>query len=366
MPWYNDLRPDRDENLQKFAKVFPLFPNDEKKRTIANLLTLREALQAELNPRKTDNNLLIASWNLKEFGHLRDRTPESIFYIAEIIDKFDLVAIQELKGGLEHFNQLMQLLGKNWEYVINDITEGRSGNKERSAYVYNKHRVSFAGLAGEIVIQPEKVGNKIAQLKRSPFMTGFKAGWKKFALINVHLHPGNKSDDDELRREEIRLLFDVIAKKIESNTLWSENIIVTGDFNLYKDNKTTKDMIDDYGFKEIHDLMGINTNVVDSQAYDRVYYLPNEYFNINDDPNSRNAGVFKLFDHLYKEEGWEAYKGLMLQHKEKPETLTNDEKFKSYFRNHWRKGQLSDHNPIWFEMIVDNSDDFLREKFNRF
>ena len=366
MPWYNDLRPERDENLQKFAKVFPLFPNDEKKRTISNLISLRKALQQEINPRRTDDNILIASWNIKEFGHLRDRTPESIFYIAEIIDKFDLVAIQELKGALDDFKRLMQLLGSNWSYVINDITEGRAGNLERSAYVYNKNRVEFAGLAGEIIVSEEDSGSNLKQLKRSPFMTGFKAGWKKFALINVHLHPGNKSDDEKKRQEELELLFGVLSDKIKAGRMWSDNIIVMGDFNLFRSNSDSDKFISDQGFVEIHDLMGHATNVSGSEAYDRIYYLPNDYFKVPDDPNSTNAGVFTLFDHLYKSDQMEEYKGLMMQHKEKPDTLVDDPAFLDYYEDHWRRGQLSDHNPIWFEMKVDSSDQFLKEKFDRF
>ena len=33
-----------------------------------------------------------------------------------------------------------------------------------------------------------------------------------------------------------------------------------------------------------------------------------------------------------------------------------------YFKTHWRKNQISDHLPIWFELKADSSDEFLTNK----
>jgi hypothetical protein len=37
-----------------------------------------------------------------------------------------------------------------------------------------------------------------------------------------------------------------------------------------------------------------------------------------------------------------------------------------YFKHPWRKNQISDHFPIWFELIIDSSDEFLAEKLSSF
>ena len=37
-----------------------------------------------------------------------------------------------------------------------------------------------------------------------------------------------------------------------------------------------------------------------------------------------------------------------------------------YFMNPWRKNQLSDHFPIWFELIIDSSDEFLIDKLSSY
>lgn len=53
-----------------------------------------------------------------------------------------------------------------------------------------KRRVEFSGLAGEIVLWDELAdASTLKQLKRTPCITGFTAGWKSFAIINVHLNP---------------------------------------------------------------------------------------------------------------------------------------------------------------------------------
>ena len=45
MPTYNDLRPEDDFKRKDYALVFPSMTKTEKKRTIENLLLLREGLR---------------------------------------------------------------------------------------------------------------------------------------------------------------------------------------------------------------------------------------------------------------------------------------------------------------------------------
>ena len=54
----------------------------------------------------------------------------------------------------------------------------------------------------------------------------------------------------------------------------------------------------------------------------------------------------------------------MKEHKENPSTLQSDDDFSSYYHNYWKRGQISDHNPIWIEVNIDSSDKFLEEKLS--
>lgn len=374
MPWYNDLRPtEGDKNKQDYGLIFPDMTGEEKKRCIEKLLVLRQGLRDEIPVKKTDQNLILGTWNIKEFGQTTQRLPESYFYIAEIINRYDLIAIQEIKNSLNDINIILRILGTDWAYMVNDITEGNSGNKERSAYIYNKKSVELAGIAGEITLWDELTANSsIKQLNRTPYLTGFKAGWKKFSLINLHLHPGEGDNSDGtndivIRKEEVRLFLEAVDSKIKNNRFWNNNLIVLGDFNFYNDTKTTvKDgpaiqLFNDFGFKEINVLKGINTNVSNSQVYDHLFFYINKYFKIQTDENGKEkGGVFNPFKYVFTDEDIPQYSNDM---KKVYNGSINDS---AYFHRYWKRNQISDHLPVWTEIIIDSSDDFLNSRLHFF
>jgi len=369
MPSYNDLRPDSDPNIKEFALVFQNFSKEQKIKTIDGLLKLREYLAngENMQLRKTDKNLLLSSWNIKEFGHLRHRQPESYFYIAEIISHFDLVAVQEVKTGLKDLEILMKLLGKDWSYLINDITEGRDGNSERFAYLYDTRRVNFTGLAGEILIWKELLedGEPDFQLKRTPYVTSFRSGWKTFSLLNVHLQPDDNENGREMRRREVTLLMKALEVKRKRKTNWTENIIILGDFNLYnkeKDRATVK-IFESFQYKESDLLEGLNTNVaLSKQTFDRIFFHQNEFFKTPCKADGNRGGVIDLFEIIYRDDAFQNYLAEMNAAKGKTVDLSTAAKQLKYFRDTWRRTQLSDHKPIWIEINIDSSDEFLAEK----
>jgi len=371
MPYYNDLRPQDDLKRREYALIFPDMTEAEKRRTLANLLKLREGLRQEIATKKADYNLLVASWNIKEFGHTTQRLHEAYFYIAEILSFFDLIAIQEIKSTLEDLHIILRLLAGDWSYIVNDITEGTDGNSERSAYIFNKARVDLAGLAGEIVLWDDLTkDSEVKQLKRTPYMTGFNAGWKTFSIINLHLHPGDEDDDIEHRRAEVELLLEALEQKISSGRMWNENIILSGDFNLYggpdKDEKTIQS-INAAGYKEVETLIGKDTNASQTEAYDRLFITSNEYFTLGrNEQGQENGGVFNPFNYVYKTGQEQVYKEFMKDHYTGSQDLEDPAVLAGYFKHPWRKNQMSDHFPIWFELIIDSSDEFLAEKLSSF
>ncbi len=370
MPFYNDLRPISDDKRQSYSLVFPQdFSKNEKIRTIENLLLLRQDLNI-IPAKRSDKNLLIGSWNIKEFGNTTQRLPEAYFYIAEIINRFDLVAIQEIKTTLRDLDIIMRLLGSDWRYLINDVTEGVKGNRERSAYIYNKKRVTPSGLAGEITLWPEVTkGKKIKQLYRTPYLTGFKSGWKKFSIINLHLLPGEKKEDIKDRKEEVDLLVEVIKLKLDKKRFWNDNIILLGDMNFYRPTRNSEkdkpaiEKLVSTGFRELQSLQNIDTNASLSEAYDRMFFNVSEMFKIaKDGAGLEKGGVFNFFNTVYKDGQHSTYKKFMLDVYGGNADLTKIEELKKYYLNTWRKNQVSDHFPIWAEIIIDSSDEFLSLK----
>ena len=113
------------------------------------LANLRKAIKKSKIPRrsKTDN-LLLLTWNIRKFSD--KKSDKAIKYIAEIIKKFDVIAIQEVMKNLEGIEKLQKLLGKNYRFIFSDA----AGNNERLLFCYYKNNVKFTGLAAEIVNNP--------------------------------------------------------------------------------------------------------------------------------------------------------------------------------------------------------------------
>ncbi|MFT5848838.1 endonuclease/exonuclease/phosphatase family protein [Psychroserpens sp.] len=374
--WYNDLRPDSELLNDRYSLIMldeadhykRMLDDPAKKRTLSNLLRLRQGLLANVPKKTVDNNLLLCSWNIKNFGTLKDRTAESLYYIAEIINAFDIVAVQEINRDLSDFKKVLRLLGSHWKYTLSDVTEGNAGNDERFGFIYDSRRVTHSGLSGEIVIAPELAADNaiIRQLKRTPTFTGFESGWRKFSIVSVHLHPGEGDANETLRKEEVRLLMEVLDKKISSAAFINRNMIILGDTNLYKDDSAIVELITDHDFIESEALVGRFTNTSLSQIYDRLFLNVNDYFKIaKDDLGNEQGGVFNLFDYVYINTTAEIanYHLLMTSHKDDPSNLTDDASFKSYFNRYWKRNQMSDHLPVWLELQTESSDEFLSSKF---
>lgn len=370
--WYNDLRPASELTPNKYALIFIdddlQMSEADKKRTLGNLIALKQGLTDQVPKKEMDRNILLASWNIKEFGHLNERLPESYFYIAEIINAFDIVAIQEIKSSLDDLKIIMRLLGKHYSYVITDITEGRAGNKERFGFIYDTRRVQHSGLSGELVISPEVAGDAVhlPQLKRTPTITGFESAWKKFSIVGVHLHPGNDDDDQQMRKEEVQMMLDLLADKRRKGHLWNKNLVILGDTNFYRNNDDIVQLFTDEGYSECENLLGKDTNTSQTQPYDRIFMNVDQYFKLQKNSQNReNGNVFHLYDYVLTNAQRALYHDFMLAHKNNPATLTSDSKFESYFQKYWKRNQISDHLPVWIEIEADSSPDFLESKKNQ-
>ena len=123
-----------------------------QRRAAENLLKLKKAFAKEGIPERTvDETLLLATWNIREFDSTKYgvRKEESLFYIAEIISRFDLVAVQEVRSDLTALKKLMKILGGWWKFIVTDVTAGSRGNSERMAFLYNTKKISFGVSPGK-------------------------------------------------------------------------------------------------------------------------------------------------------------------------------------------------------------------------
>jgi hypothetical protein len=154
-------------------------------------------------PAKSNNNLLIGTWNIRAFGGLTEkwdsassdspkRNLADICAIAEIISHFDVVAVQETRDDLSGLHRLMERLGSSWNFIVTDVGEGQPANGERLAYLFDTKRVRLTGLAGELVVPEEwfgdiKHGALQRQFARTPYAVSFAAGKQAFTLVTLHI-----------------------------------------------------------------------------------------------------------------------------------------------------------------------------------
>ncbi|MCX2682063.1 hypothetical protein OOZ15_19080 [Galbibacter sp. EGI 63066] len=59
--------------------------------------------------------------------------------MAEIISRFDVIAIQEVKANIRALRDTLKVLGSNWSLILTDVAKGDSGNGERMAYLMSDH-----------------------------------------------------------------------------------------------------------------------------------------------------------------------------------------------------------------------------------
>lgn len=337
------------------------------RRTIEKLLTLRQALDGAIPQRTLEKTLLLATWNIREFdsGKYGLRTPESFYYIAEIIARFDLVAVQEVRENLRALDQLRRILGSNWDCFFTDITEGTQGNGERMAFLYDNRKISPSGLASQLVIPPMEIRTKkgpvvfepAKQLVRTPFIMGFKSGWTKFTLTTVHIYYGDSTKDNPLRVEEINKVAQFLRKKNDDPSESTKNLILLGDFNIFSPEDVTMKAIENAGFKVPEELQDLPSNIARDKFYDQIAFLVRE----DRFGTTGKAGVFDFFDLVFREDEELMYApemgpGYVTNNKGEPRT----DKEKSRYYRDWRTHQMSDHLPMWVELRIDFSDEYLQ------
>jgi endonuclease/exonuclease/phosphatase family metal-dependent hydrolase len=363
-------------------------------RCATRLLAMRQSLDA-VRRRKSDGRLLLATWNIRDFDSNKfrygPRLPETFYYIAEIISCFDLVAVQEVNRDLSALERVMEILGREWDYIATDTTEGSGGNAERMAFVYNTEKVWFRKIAGEVVLpdgqlivsrkKTKKAGapetGSIAeavksgfeevrqQFARTPFVVAFQSGWFKFNLCTVHIYYGDDSGEQLKRRiAEIERLVGFFAKRqdeeneaAKNDPTRQENYILLGDFNVVSPEHQTMKALKSKGFKIPQEIDGAKVRTPEDHFYDQIAVRV-------DDPRFRvvDGGLVDMFECVFRDtaEDLALYQPLM-----PPDDPESDERSRAttpaaLYRK-WRTWQLSDHRPLWIEIETDFADHYLTE-----
>lgn len=215
--------------------------------TIAAELVAAGAALDQRIPAKADGNLLIATWNLRAFASLTrkwtadagdspKRDLRGLRAILEIVQRFDVIALQEVKGNLRALRDMMRFLGEDWAFLMTDVTRGSAGNDERLAFLFDRRRLKPSGLAAEVVVPPEWLSGEETgtvlrrQFVRTPYAVSFvSASGATFILLTAHVDFGDTAAE---RIPELAGIAAWMAAWAAQASRWHHNLLVLGDFNV--------------------------------------------------------------------------------------------------------------------------------------
>jgi endonuclease/exonuclease/phosphatase family metal-dependent hydrolase len=353
-------------------------PAKDRRRIAGNIMELRTDLRevGKIPRRTTNDTLLLATWNLRDFDSNKfgygPRLDDSFYYIAEVISAFDIIALQEVGEDLAPLEHLMDILGPMWSFIATDITEGSGGNRERMTFAYDKTKVLFRNIAGEIVLPDNLLLTGEKQFARTPFLVSFQAGWFKFSLCTVHIYYGEDTGEKlERRIAEIDGIAKFLANRAKKE---QSNLILLGDFNVVSPQHQTMEALLKHKFM-VPDVLRQKTNLERDKFYDQIAFMPKrDVLALGDsDPH---AGVYDPYHVVYNEAEHDTYNAIARQKTQyfQPEKLNPKDQWnfmgngkerteaakRSQYLHKWRTWQISDHLPLWVELKIDFTDEYLQ------
>jgi len=245
----------------------------------AELAELITTLDAAIPAKALDRNLLIATWNLRVFGGLTEkwvssesdspkRDLQSLLCIKEIISRFDVIALQEVRGNIKSLRHMLKVLDSHWSFILTDVTKGGPGNDERMAFLFDTRKVQLSGLACELVVPLEELhgvaeGTLDKQFARTPYAVSFRAARKTFILITLHVLYGKKAAE---RLPEIRAIAKWLAEWAKDMNSFDQNLIVLGDFNIDRKDDLLYQAFTETGLQTPQDLNDVPRTIFDDPS----------------------------------------------------------------------------------------------------
>jgi len=312
----------------------PSFPKPKFPYTVnldAEVVRFGQHKQARGIPAKAPGRLLVATWNIANFGEQAREDPHHRL-IAEILSWFDLIAIQEVKENFGPLEDVVRKLGAQYKYVMSDT----AGNDERMAFIYDSQKVKLLEKIGEVAIFPADLKNiklagikqKFAGFDRTPYLASFQVGTFSCLLVNVHLFFGSDANQRDIERRALET-FSVARwaeQRERSKFSFTRDIIVLGDFNLPKVDAANPifKALTGKGLHLPDHTSEIGSNLASDKHYDQIAFFPGE----TEADFTGKHGIFD-FDAVVFPDLWQS---------------RGKKDFNSYVKYY-----LSDHRPMWME-----------------
>jgi deoxyribonuclease-1-like protein len=205
----------------------------------------------------------IASFNIQVFGTSKMGKPEVMGILVDVVRRFDIVAIQEIRSVddsiIPTFVSMINANGARYSYLVGPRL-GRSHSKEQYAFVFDTARIEVDSRSVYTVPDPQDL------LHREPMVARFRVRGVPpeqaftFSLVNIH------TDPDETKTE-LDALGDVFVG-VQRNGSGEDDVILLGDLN-----------VDEYTLGRLGQLpnimpaiTGVMTNTRLNRQYDNIVF----------------------------------------------------------------------------------------------
>jgi exonuclease III len=198
-------------------------------------------------------------------------------------------------------------------------------------------------------------------------------------LATVHILYGNAVANDPERIEEIRTLAQILTKHSHKE---DKSYILLGDFNIFNNyEERGEEILEDDTMTALQEEVFIGTGK--NKKSIGGFYIPKNIrkhptdvssktryynqiaFNLKLDDNmtvfsekDQKSGAFDWSESVYRLEDWETYADY---YRDKVKENDNPKKLQSYFKTYYRSWQMSDHLPLWVELKIDFSNQYLEK-----
>lgn len=213
------------------------------------------------------DKIRIATFNIQVFGESKMGKPDVVDVLAQVVRRFDLVAIQEIRTKkdtlMPTFLQKVNEGGGQYNFLIGPRL-GRSVSTEQYVYIYDTARIEY---------DPSSVGtmsDPTDLLHREPYVARFRAKTSNpdqgftFWLVNIH------TDPDEVP-QEIDVLADVF-QVMQSARADEDDVILLGDLNANEKQFGRLGQIPGMSWVVTGNVM---TNTRKNRAYDNLLFEQN-------------------------------------------------------------------------------------------
>jgi len=205
----------------------------------------------------------IASFNIQVFGQSKSKKPQVMQVLADVVRRFDVVAIQEFRSKdqsiIDRFVRQINSDGANYASIVGPRL-GRTSSKEQYIYIYDTDTLEGDSNLIYTVADPADL------LHREPLVARFRVRGPPsdppftFTLVNIH------TDPDETD-QELDALADVF-RSVQENGSGEDDVILLGDLN-----------VDEYDLGRLGELPGIayavtgvTTNTRQTKSYDNLVF----------------------------------------------------------------------------------------------